>query len=357
MGIAIQSKVALLLGTSLALQSTSAAAYNISLKGRVHERLTRLAELCLEKAGGALPTRCDVTAIEGGRKMKGWKSDIALSSRWSDDPTRQIGGVSGFKFAINAGKTCKDWFKGGPAAGDGAYGGLLCGTHYGPLQFWHAMRSSDTETTGETRAKMLDWVDVAYKVATGRIGGSENYCTFFKGRPAISSAMVPANFPYCADRPGNANRGRGYPAWRVHTLFSMRCRDPIFSTTCDEAIGERGAALARRNAGGALLHLIQDSFSQSHVARGASPGARSFVPRIVCAPAAAFAFYNGQIEAGVDHGSADKYPLVDAGTCREGSRIHDPVTASAVILWHIRASSDPDYVQDYFRGYVFGEGA
>lgn len=347
----------LFVGACLILQGGAAEPYNISLKGRVHERLTRLAELCLERSAGLLPRTCDVTSIAWGRTMGNWRNDLTLSSRWADDPTRQIGGLSGIKFAINAGRTCEGWFDEGRDPSRAPYGGILCSTHYGPLQFWHAMRSSEAEPASETRAKMLEWIDVAYRVATGRIPSSEEYCTFFRNRPAIARAMVPENFRYCTHRPGPANNGNGYPAWRVHTLFSMRCSDPITSTVCSEATGAGGVTLARRNAQGALLHLIQDSFSQSHVARGSAPTGRRFTPRIVCAPAAAFFFYNGQLNSGVDHGSADKYPSVDTATCQNGGEIDDPVTASAVMLWHIRANSDPEIVQAYFRGRVLGPSA
>ncbi len=349
-----RSLTALVLGASLLLPGGAALSYNIHLKGRVHERLTRLAELCFERSTGRIPMDCDASTIATGRTMHDWRTNLALSSRWSDDPTRQLSGLSGIKFAISAGRTCRDWFRGGPGQADAPYGGILCGSHYGPLQFWHAMRSSERETPAETRAKMLEWVDVAYRVATGRIPESEGYCSYFRSRPAIARSMVPGNFPYCSDRPGPENEGRGYRAWRVHTLFSMRCSNPLSSRICSEVVGPGGAALARRNARGALLHIVQDSFSQSHAIRGPEAGGQEFDPKIVCLPVTGFHFYTGQVGSGVDHGSADKYPTVDMTTCGAGRQIDDPVTASAVMLWHVNANSDPEIVQAYFRDHVLG---
>jgi len=346
---------ALALCACFVFPSGFARSYNISLKGRVHERLTRLAELCLERSSSRMPTDCDARTIPAGRTMGGWRNDLTLSSRWADDPTRQIGGLSGIKFAISAGRNCRTWFRGGDGS-DAPYGGLLCSSHYGPLQFWHAMRSSETESAAETRAKMLEWVDVTYRVATGRISETEGYCSYFRSRPAIARAMVPDNFPYCAPRPGLQNDGAGYQAWRVLTLFSMRCSNPISSTTCTEIVGSGGTALARRNARGALLHIVQDSFSQSHAVRGSAVTGRHFGARIVCLPITSFHFYTAQVASGVDHGSADKYPTVDGATCGPGRLIDDPVTASAVMLWHVNTNSDPEVVQAYFRDRVLGSG-
>jgi hypothetical protein len=331
-----------------------AAAYNISLKGRVHERMTAMAELCLAEAEGRFPERCDPAALAGRLPRRALQSPRARAVRWSDDPTGQISATAGLKFlAQTLGGGCEKRIpaNASPADPPRPFAGLLCHTHYGSFQFMHALSGRAGETPQDTAAKMLSWADLTYRVATGRIGREVGYCDYLRKQKAIAAELAPPSFPFCeADRAEEASDP--YSRWRVHTLFSMRCRNPLSSKKCSEAIGDAGEAIARRNATGALLHLVQDSFSQSHVVRGEPQAGRKFKPLVVCAPATAYHVYRLQTAAKIKHSSADKQPAWDSGCA--GSAIHDPVTASAVLLWHIDNPSSPEAVAAYIRTHVLG---
>lgn len=342
-------------GLALASASFPAQAYNISLKGRVHERMTALAELCLKEYKGKLPERCDPADL-GKRLPRGaLGSPRARAVRWSDDPTGQISATGGIKFLVQTlGGGCERRIPADVSPNDPPrpFAGLLCHTHYGSFQFMHALSGGKHEAPGTTAAKMLSWADLSYRVASGRIGREVGYCDYVR-KQAIAAELAPASFPFC-DPDAGEDASDPYSRWRVHTLFSLRCRNPFSSKNCSEAIGDQGEAVARSNAVGALLHLVQDSFSQSHVVRGRPQTGRKFEPRIVCAPASGYYLYREQIFRKIKHSSADKEPVWDPAC--GSSDIHDPVTASAVLLWHVDNESAPETVQDYLRTRVLGIG-
>lgn len=130
------------------VSSIPSSAYNISLKGRMHERMTVKAEQCLEAANGALPTRCDIG--EPNDKLKGkWNSPLAKATRWSDDPTNQAGPLGAPKFAYNMlFGGCDQALQSEPGeARERYFAGLLCNSHYGAFQFMHAMSTNTDENS------------------------------------------------------------------------------------------------------------------------------------------------------------------------------------------------------------------
>lgn len=312
----------------------SSTAYEIKPKQPNHERLTALAERCLAAAAGALPSHCPLprTAAEFAATDIGG-SVYADAVRWPDDPTRQISATGLGKIAVNLGaERCKKHV--GPGK---PFGGLMCNSHYGALQFLHAMRPVAGEAPSETRAKILGWTRAAFSIATGQgVDATTGYCAYFRSQsPALAEAFAPPGFPYCDDR---TEGGKSYKAWRVHTLFTLECRNPVASTKCSELTGDAAAALARKRAAGALLHLIQDSFSQSHTARGGAFPAGPYSARVVCLPVREY--YDYAQNSGV-HPAADKAPTFDLAGCADGP-VADPITASAQMLWLIEQRANPD---------------
>lgn len=341
-------------GAAIAIGAFSipSSAYNISLKGRMHERMTVKAEQCLAEAGGAKPTRCDIGKPEG--KLRGqWKSPLARATRWSDDPTRQAQPLGAAKFLVNMSfGGCKSALRpDGQDTAEPYFAGLLCNSHFGAFQFMHAMSGMSDEPKEVTLANMLAWSDVTYGVATGRISSDVDYCEQFSAGSAIDPLMKPDSFPFCST--SDTVEGPEKKGWRVHTLFSLACNNPLSSANCTEYLGDNGAAMARSNATGALLHMVQDSFSQAHAVRGPAPKDNSFEARVDCMPVERFYNYNEQIADDVKHSKADKRPKF-ASSCFQNGTIDDPVTASAILLWHIRQNSDPSEVRAYLSDRVFG---
>ena len=255
----------------------SSTAYEIKPKQPNHERLTALAERCLTAAAGALPSHCPLprTAAEFAATDIGG-SVYADAVRWPDDPTRQISATGLGKIAVNLGaERCKKHV--GPGK---PFGGLMCNSHYGALQFLHAMRPTAGEAPSETRAKILGWTRAAFAIATwaGALMRRRDIAPISEAnlRRLRRHLRRPA-FPIATTGP---KAGKAIRRWRVHTLFTLECRNPFASTKCSELTGDVAADLARKRAAGALLHLIQDSFSQSHTGAGAA-----FFPPAPTAPA------------------------------------------------------------------------
>jgi hypothetical protein len=115
-------------------------------------------------------------------------------------------------------------------------GVILNRSHFGDLQFLHSMASRVGDRAQETKLSILMWAEFAYKVA---------------------SESIPANTPL-KDVPvtGFEKLFRNQEA-TVENLFLLG------DTTY------RGAQL-RDFAFGTLLHMVQDSFSESHVSRDLS---------------------------------------------------------------------------------------
>lgn len=355
---------------ALAGPATSLGAYEIgsgskAKKGyNLHESFTAAAQKCLEANDGTEPGDCLPylsTAISGATESaKSYPvTSLPYSARWPDDPVRMLDrDPSKLRFGLKLYGDCAKALERGPSI-DRV--GLLCSSHYGRLQFMHAqVLSFDAGRPRDPRALMLAWAGFAFDAATNPRFRAMNFCDAVKtiAEPQLRVALQFSDETWCHDdRRGFVSK---YGAWKVSTLFSLSCRNPLQEKTCWLPAKEEDiAALTSRAATGALLHLIQDSFSQSHVARPALdvvPGARGpFVAAIVCRKPAAWYDYNIQNlpvtndegrpvaelnAAPVDpHGVADRPPLIDR-SCEEPTRtVDDPVTASARVMWYVAAAA------------------
>jgi hypothetical protein len=113
---------------------------------------------------------------------------------------------------------------------------MLNRSHFGDLQFLHSMASRVGDRAQDTKSAIMMWAEFAYKVAAGKIQGSTmlkdvhlgDFDKLFAGQEAT-----------------------------VENLFLMG------DTTY------RGSSL-KNFAFGTLLHMVQDSFTESHVSRDLS---------------------------------------------------------------------------------------
>ena len=111
----------------------------------------------------------------------------------------------------------------------GKFDTMTARSHFGDLQFFHGMASSDAEAPATTKAHMLNWARFLVKVAKGA------------SPPSRSSRTCPrsAPVPQAGDR-------------TVKELFGW---------------GKGEFVKIRQRAVGALFHMIQDSYAQGHVER------------------------------------------------------------------------------------------
>jgi hypothetical protein len=199
------------------------------------------------------------------------------------------------------------------------------------------------EDAATTRSKILAWAAFTYDVATGRIPQTANYCSHFGGSGSpIASSMVPEGFPFCS------TSGQ---AWTVGRFFTLRCGSPvIFEGNCG---GVQGEGLVETVATGALLHLIQDSYSQSHAYRTDAPVLDTrgrALPRVECGKPRTYFAYTKETQKG--HSQADERPQWMA-SCNEMIEADDVLTASAMTLYHLdRRSPTAEFVA-YLERRVF----
>lgn len=314
-----------------------AAAYRIMLD-QVHETMTRAAVDCLARAQGAAPANCALDRDQLKALSRRNHSDFWRAVRWPDDPLRQtsiIAGVQNINYVVDGG--CAHLLE--RYSRNLQRAGLACRSHWGDLQFFHAQRSSQSETMDVTRAKILDWARFAYRVANGEISPSANFCEQFAGTSHFSRAMVPPRFPYCSRRRS---------AWTVGEFFTFRC--PWTPRQCNT---DPTTELMRRSATGAILHVIQDSYSQSHVLRTDMPRRNDEgVPLAVmeCGAPREYTHYNR--ETAETHGTADDWPRLGS-TCGPGSARDDAITASATALYYLQEERTADQFVEYLTARVF----
>lgn len=267
------------------------------LKFPVHETMTLLAYDCYvtpdQCSGGRASTSAEVL------KKKGCLRDLELGSEWNDDPdsllrqgiTEALQWYSLFKDAKLQSECSR---KPGPQCSDVKIAKnpmMLYRTSFGDLQFLHSMASRDDEPAAETKAKMLAWAKFTYNVFAEKIGVKEKLSSV----PEIWKIV-------------------NKPGWTVGALFDpvpggewKRSRNP-FKFGRYEPNGKprkqnlESGIIVRYVALGSLLHMIQDSYSDSHAARklGCNPLAKRKGPIL------AFRNYAGQKPE--DHGLADVYP-------------------------------------------------
>jgi hypothetical protein len=343
------------------LTTTSVSAYEIRIrrpfvkKADVHETITALAEDCLKNHKGAPPSGCWTTdedvAARSNRHDEAY-SDLQLAAKWPDDPTRQDRGASFPKIGYNMQRGCK---KLTAESRTMEVVGLLCSSHFGKLQFLHAQAVAEDSTAADTYDRILAWADFAFRAArnealpSGQAMLDANYCEFMMSEPAALRDMMKCT-------------GNDYRLYNVSTFFALTCARPFGSSTCgspsDATTEDSMAKLAAR---GALLHLVQDSFSQSHTSRAAGetlpPNGPNggFMSKVVCLyPTAYFNYADQRAKA---HARADKPPTRDSSCLPDAAgkppQTDDVATASAMLLWHIK-NGTRESLRDYLVSRVFG---
>jgi hypothetical protein len=331
--------------------ATPASSYRVWPLESIHEAMTLLAQQCLVSFSGGNRIDCRdqfvrLPELSARRSLMSY-DDLQISVRWADDPARQTISRDLFRFLHNMTGNCER------RAGPDSSGriprldevGILCSSHVGRLQFLHA-QAVYGEDDPRTLTRILDWADLTYRVAIGEVQPTQRICDYFRMPGNLSS--LSDSFELDARHCDPANMR----AWTFATLFGSRCANPSAVDTCPQiptAAGTNG--LTVRTARGALLHLVQDSYSQSHVARGpTSPRPHTYVARVDCSlPSQFYSYYRQR-----GHKPADKVPEF-APNCRDRTgQADDPIAASAMVLFHIQRRTSPEVFNCYLQERVFG---
>ncbi|MEQ1557743.1 MAG: hypothetical protein ABL933_02225 [Methyloglobulus sp.] len=140
---------------------------------------------------------------------------------------------------------------------------LLYRSHHSDLQFLHAMADSDSETALTTQEAVLSWIEFSYKVSTGVIPIN----TRFSNLERYVTPNAALNFKKHFNQ--NGRRKNWTPAY----LFGLKCNrevsppDSYGKLDCSETPWLPKKEDIQNIALGSMLHVIQDSFSDSHVTR------------------------------------------------------------------------------------------
>jgi hypothetical protein len=198
-------------------------------------------------------------------KPYSFASDALIAGvRWNDNPRfeliESVGGAQGncVGIPIYLPENAICWAKLFYDANKGAkkneiYDGnsghaLLYRVHFGDMQFLHSMASRDGEPASETKAKVMAWAEFAYKVVRREIKHSDYL--YKCGFPEIEKLF---------------SKKRG---WTVQMLFTWD--DPTYQPRHVKGGFHDEAFLDF--VFGTLLHMIEDSFSKSHVSRSPPGG-------------------------------------------------------------------------------------
>ncbi len=245
-----------------------------------------------------------VKAIAASRINNEYKSPEFLRGvirgiRWNDDPL-SYAKVNPPTFYLSFVDSCDH-----PEDVDPSWD-LLYRTHCGDMQFLHAMASTPNETSETTRKKIMMWLEFSFKVASGEIDKDWRFRSLaeeYKLGPDTTQAFNELM----------TNNGTTRLEWQSEWLFTLDCgrwftwkglffRGRLTELTCADHNNKFTDQEIQDIALGSFLHLIQDSFSRSHVSRERSIGiessAVSGVGRII-------QFGNYLLQDHEKHGKAD----------------------------------------------------
>lgn len=239
-----------------------AGTLGVLIKAPVHEEITQLGKWCLvERANLATDTYC-------GQRDAGYASPFVIYGvRWNDLPPFRLNKDQGSCDYLGNKQVCRTdqtirfstqpacWYclfkdaerkaqtqsiVGCNRSAGTIAGNLMTRSHFGDLQFLHAMANAGDVHPVDTRAQILDWLEFAWKVSTRDI--------------------LPQTYLKDIDNP-TIQRRFGCTQWRVVDLYLLGRQDR-----------ESGlVSQIREIAFGSVLHTVQDSFAAAHAEREPQP--------------------------------------------------------------------------------------
>jgi hypothetical protein len=235
----------------------------------------------------------------------------------------------------------------------------MCSSEFGKLGFFHAMMSVDDFTPiaeareqgaesadlrsrmmEKTRRKILAWVSFAYRVAKGDLNPDDAFCSAVSKDPELADAFSDGDGCRTADA-----------KWTIRKVFTFVCPNPKLDREC-KSTTDTSDAKVRLAALGALLHVIQDSYTQTHVRRLVEPvrdSSGKLAAVIVCAAPKQYYFFDPK-NPNDGHNNADAAPSIRL--CGQ-SDVDDPVSAGATVLWLLRVGRPAGDLATYLSQRVF----
>jgi hypothetical protein len=228
---------------------------------------------------------------------------------WNDDPNQLLNFPNHLTWATRM-KIGERIARRRPGSIGGTYR-MQHRSHYGDLQFLHAMANNDGETAADTQRRILEWMQFAYQIALNRIS------------PQTRLGQI--------DLPVTRNAFRNQRGWTVDYLFAPVYRlDPVG----DVALGS-------------MLHAVQDSYAAGHAKRafGSSPAC----------PAGRVVQFHSFVKQDSDaHGVEDLRTALTRDMTERFTPGNNPVEASARLIAFVRRRADWETeVEPYLRNNLF----
>lgn len=142
--------------------------------------------------------------------------------------------------------------------------------------------------------------------------------------------------------------------YTLNWIYNNKCSEIVSTESCQEVTDVRSAQIT---ALGAIIHVVQDSYSPSHTKRGQCAAASGKEPasKISCLPIAQFYTYN--VQDASKHNASDVLPIAVDASCRitgdKPGGVDDAVTATATVLWHAAHGKTADELIAYLERAVF----
>lgn len=256
---------------------------------------------------------CDKEELIDCAKKNHASPAMVWGARWNDDPPfRMTAGPSDCKFdqTIRANIQPSCWYalfkdaekKAAAGATFGPGYAMLYRVHFGDLQFLHAMASQDGEAAAATRASIMMWAEFAWGLATETLSRTSRLKDL--GVPELGTY-----FP--GDQSATILFSLGYPGFQNSKIAEVAL--------------------------GSLLHMVQDSFSRSHVTRAESLGAECEAMPGVLQPGAIRQFHSYARQNHTAHNSADDSQALELNRVETTPCVVD-VCQTIIQLWARRAS-------------------
>lgn len=333
--IRVAAAIAAVLGSSLFFAGTSPA-YKLnplmdryqggtggafSFSDTVHEDITHAALRCAKDREGTPPSPpppCAQTVTERRSSDPGnWGNALIRGVWWNDDPNqwlyswhypKWLGYMKDAESIATTGRNLR-----GQRRQINATYLMLYRSHYGDLQYLHAMANADGEDPRTTRDRILDWMEFAYKVATEQISDETT----------LDRIDLPIVRAFFINQPG----------WTVGRLFAPKyyLRDEPFG---DLALGS-------------MLHVVQDSFARGHAVR-------TFEASTACPNGRVRQFHSFVRQDSDKHAVEDFRPALLRDFQGRFTAAQNPVEGSAQLIAFARRKADwHGEVEPYLRDNLF----
>jgi hypothetical protein len=285
----------------------------------VHEDITDAALKCAaqRRAQSVLNTTpCINSTDESPRHQIGNKYDPLIRGVWwNDDPNQHLFGVHYATWAIwmndaqGIARKQRNWLGRRTTLTSGYK--MQYRSHYGDLQFLHAMANNDGEAPKEIQQRIIDWMEFAYAIAIGQV--------------EPDTTMGDLDFRVAR------NYFTRQSGWTVNHLLA-----PNFTL---------GKATIPKVALGSLLHVVQDSYSKAHVQR-------SYRASAACPSGGISEFH------AYNHQNSDKHASADTRaswlTDTDFTPLQNPVEQSARLINMVSEKADwKTAVEPYLRSVTF----